>query len=308
MEVFREFKDYNGTEPLALSLGMFDGVHKGHQSILQEINRIAEQKGLKSSILTFWPHPRLVFNPDAGLKLLNTLDEKTELLGKFGIQLLFLKNFDEEFRNMYGADFIKEILAGKLHVRYLIIGHDHVFGKNRSGNFKLLQEMGPEYGFEAEQMEVVNLHNNNISSTKIRNALSEGRIEDANEMLGYHYPVSGTVIHGAKIGRTLGFPTANILTDPQKLLPKKGAYIVDVVLGGQKYQGMLSVGTNPTVDGTSLSVEVHILDFDKDIYGQPITVQFRKFLHDEIKFQNLGKLIERLEEDRTLTRRFFVAN
>lgn len=308
MEVFREFKDYNGTEPLALSLGMFDGVHKGHQSIIQEINRIAKQKGLKSSILTFWPHPRLVFNPDTGLKLLNTLDEKTELLEKFGIELLFLKNFDEEFRNMYGEDFVREILVGKLHVRYLIIGHDHVFGKDRSGNFKLLQEMGPEYGFEAEQMEVVNLHNNNISSTKIRNALSEGRIEDANEMLGYHYPVSGTVIHGAKIGRTLGFPTANILTDPQKLLPKKGAYIVDVVLGGQKYQGMLSVGTNPTVDGTSLSVEVHILDFDKDIYGQPITVQFRKFLHDEIKFQNLGKLIERLEEDRTLTRRFFVAN
>lgn len=287
---------------------MFDGVHKGHQSIIQEINRIAKQKGLKSSILTFWPHPRLVFNPDTGLKLLNTLDEKTELLEKFGIELLFLKNFDEEFRNMYGEDFVREILVGKLHVRYLIIGHDHVFGKDRSGNFKLLQEMGPEYGFEAEQMEVVNLHNNNISSTKIRNALSEGRIEDANEMLGYHYPVSGTVIHGAKIGRTLGFPTANILTDPQKLLPKKGAYIVDVFLGEQNYQGMLSIGTNPTVDGTSLSVEVNILDFDKDIYGQRITVEFRKFLHDEIKFENLRKLIERLEEDRAQTRNFFNQN
>lgn len=304
LEIFREFENYTSETPLALSLGMFDGVHKGHQSIISELNLIAEEKGLQSSVLTFWPHPRLVFKPNDDLKLLNTIEEKTFLLEKFGIQKLFLKKFDEKFRNLTGEEFVKLILVEKLNVKYLIVGHDHVFGKNRSGNFELLKKMAPKLGFEVEQMEAVNLHNNTISSTKIRNALLEGDITEANEMLGYHYPLSGKVIHGKKIGKTIGYPTANLEINPLKLLPKKGAYITDVFLDGKQYKGMMSIGTNPTVNGEQITAEVNILDFDSEIYGKEITVNFRDFLHDEIKFESLEKLIERLDEDKKRTENF----
>ncbi|QBO59201.1 Riboflavin biosynthesis protein RibF [Chryseobacterium salivictor] len=290
--------------PLALSIGMFDGVHLGHQSIIKKLNAISEKKNLESAILTFWPHPRTVFSPNDDLKLLNTIDEKKYLLEKNGLQHLFLKEFDDEFRNLTGEEFVKQILVDKLRVKHLIIGYDHTFGKNRSGDFSLLKKLGPEFGFEVEQVEAVNYKDFNISSTQIRNALSKGNIIAANEMLGYHYSLSGTVVHGKKIGRTIGYPTANIEVDVLKLLPKKGAYIVDVFVKNRHYKGMLSIGTNPTVNGNSLSVEVYILDFNEDIYGQNISVNFREFLHDEIKFKNLEELVERLDEDKRLTADF----
>ena len=291
-------------KPLALSLGMFDGVHRGHQSIIQQLNTIAAEKNMESAILTFWPHPRLVFDPHADLKLLNTQQEKINLLQQNNIQNLFLKEFDEAFRNLTGEEFIRQILVEKLNVKFLIVGHDHVFGKNKSGNFDLLQKLAHELGYEVVQMEAVNLHNNTISSTKVRNALSEAKILEANEMLGYHYPVSEKIVEGKQIGRTIGYPTANIDFESIKLLPKKGAYIVEVYIEDQFYKGMLSVGTNPTVNGNKLTVEVYILDFNKDIYGKVITVKFRDFLHDEIKFEGLEKLIERLDEDKKLTEGF----
>lgn len=283
---------------------MFDGVHLGHQSIINKLNRISESKNLESGILTFWPHPRKVFNPNDDLKLLNTIEEKTYLLQKNGLQQLFLKEFDEDFRNLAGEEFVKQILVEKLQVKHLIIGYDHTFGKNRSGDFSLLKKMGPELGFEVEQVEAVSYKDLNISSTQIRNALSNGDILSANEMLGYNYSVSGTVIHGKKIGRTIGYPTANIEVDSIKLLPKKGAYIVDVFVKDQHYKGMLSIGTNPTVEGKTISVEVYILDFNKDIYGQEISVNFRDFLHEEIKFKGLEELMVRLDEDKRLTSEF----
>ncbi|WP_336732390.1 bifunctional riboflavin kinase/FAD synthetase [Chryseobacterium sp. VD8] len=304
MKVFKNFKDYTSQKPLALSLGMFDGVHLGHKSIIDELIKVGSQNDLETAVLTFWPHPRFVFNPDENLKLLNTLEEKKFLMEKYNIENLFLKEFDEEFRNLTGEEFVRQILIEKLNVKYLIIGYDHSFGKNKSGNFELLQKLSKELNFEVEQMEAINIHENNISSTKIRNALSAGNIKEANEMLGYFYSVSGTVVHGKKIGRTIGYPTANIETKSIKLLPKKGAYIVEVFVKSQKYKGMLSVGTNPTVNGEKLTVEVYILDFEGDIYDEEITVKFRDFLHDEIKFEGLEKLIERLEEDKRLTEEF----
>ncbi len=305
MKIFKEFDSYQSEEPLALSLGMFDGVHLGHKCIIDQLLKVGEQKNLKTGILTFWPHPRLVFNPKENLKLLNTLSEKTELLEHYGIQTLFLKEFDDEFRNLTGNEFVEKIISEKFHTKYLIVGHDHVFGKNRSGNFALLEELSHQFNFEVEQMEVVNFHNNTISSTKIRQALSEGNIEEANAMLGYEYPLSGKVIHGKKIGRTIGFPTANIGFDSIKLLPKKGAYIVDVYVKNKHYKGMLSIGTNPTVNGKELTAEVNILDFNEDIYDQNITVKFRKFLHEEIKFESLEQLVEKLKDDQTQTELFF---
>lgn len=283
---------------------MFDGVHLGHKSIIDELIKVGGENHLETAVLTFWPHPRFVFNPSENLKLLNTLDEKTFLMEKYNIENLFLKEFDEEFRNLTGEEFVRQILVDKLHVKYLIIGYDHSFGKNKSGNFELLQKLSRELDFEVEQMEAINIHENNISSTKIRKALLDGNIREANEMLGYSYSVSGTVVHGKKIGRTIGYPTANIETDSIKLLPKKGAYIVEVLIKNQQYKGMLSIGTNPTVNGEKLTVEVYILDFNNDIYDEKITVKFRDFLHDEIKFEGLEKLIERLDEDKRLTKEF----
>lgn len=283
---------------------MFDGVHLGHQYILKELKKKGKENDFETGILTFWPHPRFVFNPNEDLKLLNTIEEKSELIEKIGIDNLFLKEFDEEFRNLTGEEFVRQILIEKLNVKYLVVGYDHSFGKNKSGNFELLQKLSKELNFEVEQMEAINIHNKTISSTKVRNALLEGNIIEANEMLGYHYPISGKVVHGKKIGRTIGFPTANIEYNNIKLLPEKGAYIVEVLIEEQFYKGMLSVGTNPTVNGEKLTVEVYILNFDKDIYDKEITVKFRDFLHEEIKFEGLEKLIERLDEDKILTEQF----
>ena len=285
---------------------MFDGVHFGHQSIINQLNTVAKNKNLESAILTFWPHPRIIFNPEDDLKLLNTIEEKTYFLEKHGIQHLFLQEFNEEFRNLTGEEFVKQILVDKLNVKYLIIGHDHTFGKNKSGNFDLLQSLSDELGFKVNQLEAIQQNDLNVSSTKIRIALSEGRIKDANEMLGYNYPLTGKVIHGKKLGRTIGYPTANIEVPINKLLPKSGAYVVEVYIDNQFYKGMLSVGTNPTIDdkSKSLHTEVYILDFDQDIYDRQITIKFRDFLHDEIKFEGLEKLIEKLDEDKRPTQEF----
>ncbi len=304
MTITENLSQYSSKTPLALSIGIFDGVHIGHQSIIKKLNTIARRKNLESAILTFWPHPRTIFNPNDDLKFLNTIEEKIYLLEKKGVENLFLKEFDEEFRNLTGEEFIKQVLVEKLNVKHLIIGHDHTFGKNRSGDFSLLQKMSSEYGFEVEQVEAVDFHQKHISSTQIRNALVDGNVKEANEMLGYVYSVSGKVVHGKKIGRTIGYPTANIAVDPAKLLPKKGAYIVEVFAKGKHHKGMLSIGTNPTVNGNSLSTEVYILDFNGDIYDEIISVNFRDFLHDEIKFESLEKLIERLDEDQKLTENF----
>ncbi|AFR34765.1 bifunctional riboflavin kinase/FAD synthetase [Riemerella anatipestifer] len=304
MKVISSISEYKNTSPTALSIGMFDGVHLGHQSIIKNLKKISDEKKLSSGLLTFWPHPRTIFNPNENLKLLNTLTEKTSLIENLGVDFLFLQSFDEDFRNLSADDFVKKILVDKLNVKYLIIGYDHRFGKDKKGDFNLLQKMATEFDFEVQQLDAIQLENQNISSTKIRNAIASGDFKSANDMLGYHYPLSGKVIHGKKIGRTIGYPTANISIDNIKLLPKKGAYIVEVWIDNLFYKGMLSVGTNPTVSGTELSVEVYILDFNKNIYDQDITIKFRDFLHEEIKFDGLEALIKKLDEDKALTESF----
>ncbi|OPC05156.1 riboflavin biosynthesis protein RibF [Elizabethkingia ursingii] len=305
MKIVKNIAEYSDAMGLTMSLGMFDGVHKGHQEIIKKLKKHSETHQLESALLTFWPHPRKVLQPEVEIKLLNTLEEKLQLLERFGIQKTFLQEFNDNFRNLSGEDFVKQILLDKLHMKHIVIGYDHHFGKNKSGNFELLEKMASENNFVVEETKAVLVNELAVSSTKIRNALSEGDIITANEFLGYHYPVSGTVVGGKKIGRTIGYPTANIDVDPIKLLPKKGAYIVDVELNGKMHKGMLSIGTNPTVNGTKKTTEVYILDFDQDIYGENITVYFRDYLHDEIKFESLEKLIERLDEDKQLTINFF---
>ena len=304
MKIVREFENYTENTPKVLSLGMFDGVHFGHISIINLLKSVAQENNLETAILTFWPHPRKVFNPNDEIKLLNTLNEKLNLLENANLDVVFLKSFDENFRNLTGEEFIRQILVEKLNVKHIIIGHDHVFGKNKSGNFELLQKLSKELDFVVQQLDAVKEGEFNISSTKIRNYLANGNIIGANKMLCYHYSVSGKVIDGKKLGRTIGYPTANIEVDELKLLPKKGAYIVEVYVKNKFYKGMLSIGTNPTVNGDKLTVEVYILDFNEYIYGENITVKFRDFLHEEIKFESLEKLIERLDEDKRLTKEF----
>ena len=290
---------------MVISLGMYDGVHRGHERIIYALKSIAEEKNYSSGIFSFWSHPRRIINPEYELKLLTSIEEKIEILEKKGLDFLFLQEFNEDFKNLDAEDFVEQILVKKINVRHVIIGKDHCFGKDRRGDFSLLEKLGKRWGFVVEKLELELFENDNISSTKIREALENGDINKANDMLGYHYSISGEVVHGKKIGRTIGFPTANISVDDMKLLPKKGAYIVEVWLRNQQYKGMLSIGTNPTVGGDKLSVEVNILDFKGDIYGERLSLKFRDFLHEEIKFENLEKLIERLKQDKKITENFF---
>lgn len=291
--------------PMVISLGMYDGVHRGHEKIIHTLKRIAEEKNYSSGIFSFWPHPRRVINPEYELKLLTDIEEKIEILEKKGLDFLFLQKFDENFKNLDAEDFVEQILVNKINVKHVIIGKNHCFGKDRGGDFSLLEKLGKRCGFVVEELDLILLEGQNISSTKIREALQSGDVNKANDMLGYYYSISGEVVHGKKIGRTIGFPTANIFVDDMKLLPKKGAYIVEVWLKNQQYKGMLSIGTNPTVGGNKLSVEVNILNFKGDIYGERLTLKFRYFLHEEIKFENLEKLIERLKQDKKITEDFF---
>lgn len=308
MKVYYQIQHSVQRPPLALSLGMFDGVHKGHQSILKRLKEVANERGLQTAILTFDPHPRKIFDPDTDLEQLTTIEEKIALLESEGIDHLFIQSFEENFYNLTGVDFITSILHETLEVKHLIVGYDHVFGKNRSGNFQLLMEMAPSLGFTLEEMDAVDLYSEHISSTKIRRALKEGDVPRANAMLGYPYSMEGKVVEGRQIGRTIGYPTANIDVHPDKLRPRKGAYIVQVHLEDKKLAGMLSVGTNPTVGGEILSVEVYILDFNQNLYGKTIKVDFLSFLHEEIAFSTLEGLIERLQEDEQRTREYFLAN
>ena len=305
MEIIKDLSAYRSTMPMVISLGMYDGVHRGHEKIIHTLKRITEEKNYSSGIFSFWPHPRRVINPEYELKLLTDIEEKIEILEKKGLDFLFLQKFDENFKNLDAEDFVEQILVKKINVKHVIIGKDHCFGKDRRGDFSLLEKLGKRWGFVVEELDLILLEGQNISSTKIREALQNGDVNKANDMLGYYYSISGEVVHGKKIGRTIGFPTANILVDDMKLLPKNGAYIVEVWLKNQQYKGMLSIGTNPTIGGNNLSVEVNILDFKGDIYGERLTLKFRDFLHEEIKFENLEKLIERLKQDKKIMEDFF---
>ena len=305
MKIIRDLSAYKSPDFTAVSIGMFDGVHLGHQSVISLLKDKAKEKKLKTALLSFWPHPRKILNPELEIHQLNTLEEKETLLEKSGVELLFLQEFSEDFRNMDAEDFVKEILVKKLQAKYIVIGHDHSFGKGKKGNFELLQKMGNELDFEVEQLEELSFENQDISSTEIRLALLESRVKDANKMLGYSYNLSGEVIHGKKLGRKIGFPTANLKVNSTKLLPKKGAYIVEVWLDNQFYKGMLSIGTNPTVGGEKLSVEVYILDFDKDIYHFPVRVKWLKYLRPELKFEGIDALIAQLKKDEQDTRNYF---
>jgi riboflavin kinase/FMN adenylyltransferase len=282
-----------------LTIGTFDGVHIGHQKILKRVVALAQKENLVPTVLTLFPHPRMVLQKDDNIKLLNTIDERTQLLKAFGIEKVIVKEFTKEFANLSAKDYVQHILVEELNTKQIVIGYDHHFGRNRSANIDDLKGFAKDLNFKVEEISAQEIKDVTVSSTKIRNALSDGQIEVANTYLGYNYFLSGEVVKGKGIGRTLDYPTANILIkESYKLIPRDGAYIVKSELGNSTIYGMMNIGTNPTVNGTSKSIEVHFFDFNDDIYEKKLNIEFLHWLRNEQKFENLEALKTQLKKDK----------
>lgn len=299
MKVFNSISSYVSQKQSIVTIGTFDGVHIGHQEIIEKIIEDAKKSDCESLILTFFPHPRMVLAHESGVKLLNTINEKIELLQKIGLSDLIIHPFDETFSQLSAEEFVADILVEKLKIKKIILGHDHRFGKNRSASIEDLIIFGKKYNFEVEQISAQKIDQVAISSTKIRTALLEGNITLANQYLGYQYFFSGKVVKGKQLGRTIGFPTANIQIDEEyKLIPKNGVYIVKSTISDKTYFGMMNIGTRPTVDGKNLTIEVYFFDFEKDIYDTSITVSILDRIRDEKKFDSFDDLKKQIEKDK----------
>ena len=280
-------------------MGTFDGVHIGHRKILERVTQNTKNGEYESLVLTFFPHPRMVLQGESEVKLLNTLSEKIDLLEKIGIQNLVIHPFDETFSRLTAEEFVKTVLVDQFHIQKIIIGHDHRFGRNRTANIDDLIAFGKQHHFEVEQISVQEIDAVSISSTKIRTALLEGNMALANEFLGYDYFISGTVFKGKQLGRTIGFPTANLkIEENYKLIPRNGAYVVKSIINQKTVFGMMNIGFNPTVASENLSIEIHYFDFDDDLYNQKISVSILERLRPEQKFGSVALLKEQLEKDK----------
>lgn len=301
MQIHYGLENFKAQKPV-VTIGTFDGVHLGHREVIAELKRISRETGGESVVFTFSPHPRMVVTPaEDTIRLLTSLDEKSALLEGLAIDHLVIYPFTREFASLSHTDFVKNILVDRMHLCKLVTGYDHKFGHDRRGDFQSLNRLGEQLGFEVEQLNPLLIENVAVSSTKIRQAIEAGDVARANHYLGYPYLLKGTVVEGRRLGRELGFPTANILPDDlHKLVPTDGVYAVYVEVGGASYQGMLNVGTRPTVNSNvdHRSIEVHIFDFSGDIYGQSITVSFVGRVRDEVKFESLEKLKQQLELDK----------
>ncbi len=299
MNVYHSIQNFKPTTNLILTLGMYDGVHVGHQSIINQLNTIAKEVGGESALLTFDPHPRMVLQADCDLKFLTPLDEKEEKLAEMGLNNLIIHPFTKAFSQLSSVDFVKQLLVDELQIHTLVIGYDHHFGKNREGNFEQLQELSLIHGFNLVQIAAVEEGDLAVSSTKIRKAISAGDMTYANRALNYKYRLSGQVVHGDKIGRTLGFPTANLHVNELKLLPKDGVYAVEVLVDRQNYLGLLSMGYRQTIThAKEHRIEVHILEFDGQIYDQTISLNFLAHIREEQKFSSLEALMDAMQADK----------
>jgi riboflavin kinase/FMN adenylyltransferase len=306
MKIYSHIDEFRAVKNAVVTTGTFDGVHIGHQQIIRRLKETAVRIGGETVLLTFFPHPRMVLFPDRKQLLLNTQEEKARLLEKAGIDHLIVHPFTREFSMLSSKDFIEDILVRKLGTRMLVIGHDHHFGRNREGSFDHLRQFGPVYGFDVEEIPAKEVENMNVSSTRIRNAIEAGDVSTARSFLGYNYLLEGTVVKGRQLGRTIGFPTANILvTDSNKMVPADGVYAVKVERKGESLVGMLNIGMRPTVDGKFRTIEVNILDFEADLYGESLILEFVKRIRDEKKFDGLEALKQQLANDRQATRDVF---
>ncbi len=302
MKVYHSIEEFRKVKGTVVTTGTFDGVHVGHRKIIDRLNEIAKKVKGESVLLTFHPHPRMVLFPDDhGLELITTMEEKIQLLEEAGVQNLIIHPFTKEFSRTTSIDFIRDILVDRLGTSVLVIGYDHHFGRNREGSFEHLRESGPLYGFEVEEISVQDVDDVAVSSTKIRKALQEGDVLTASKYLAYPYQIAGKVIHGDKLGRKIGFPTANVLVeDSAKVIPANGVYACYVFYNGKKLKGMLNIGTRPTVKGKARRIEVHLFDFAGELYGSRLVLQLIDRIRDEKKFDDVEQLKLRLSIDKNL--------
>ena len=299
LKIFNSIKSFNATKPTIVTIGTFDGVHLGHQKIVAQITKNAHALNCESLVLTFFPHPRMVLQESTEMKQLNTLNEKIALLDNLGIDNLVVHPFDKEFSRLTAEEFVKKVLVDVFKIKKIIIGHDHRFGRNRTATIDDLINFGETYGFEVEQISAEEINEVSISSTKIRNALLEGNIELATNYLGYDYSLTGIIFKGKQLGRTIGYPTANItIEEDYKLIPNNGVYIAKSVLNGKTIFGMMNIGTRPTVDGTKQTIEINFFDFKQDLYGQKITISLLHRMRSEQKFESIDALKNQLGKDK----------
>ena len=309
MKIYQSISDFFCNKKTIITIGTFDGVHIGHKKILEKISQHSNQNKFESIVLTFFPHPRIVLQTGLDMKQLNTINEKVSLIRNVGVDNLVIHPFDKAFSELTAEDFVKQVLVDKFNIHKIIIGHDHRFGKNRTANINDLISFGKKYDFEVEQITAEEIEEVAISSTKIRNALLEGNIKLANQYLGYNYTINGIVIKGNQLGRTIGFPTANIeIKEDYKLIPLNGVYIVKALINNQIVFGMMNIGTKPTVGGTSQSIEVHFFDFNDDIYDKTIEISFLERIRDEQKFESIELLKKQLSEDKLKSLKFISEN
>lgn len=308
MKIFHSITDFKSETGTIATLGTFDGVHIGHMKIIERLIQNADELNCETLVLTFFPHPRMVLQDQSEIKLLNTIDEKSFLLEKAGLDNLVIHPFDKEFSRLTAEEFVKQVLVDAFNIKKIIIGHDHRFGRNRTADINDLIVFGERYGFGVEQISQQEINEVAVSSTKIRNALTDGNVSLANKYLGYDYILSGTVVKGKQLGRTLGYPTANIeIAESYKLIPQIGIYIVKSELNGKTVFGMMSIGFNPTVNGDRKTIEVNYFDFNEDLYGKKISVSILSRIRDEEKFESLEALTQQLHQDK-ITSLAFIKN
>lgn len=301
MQIFSSIPNLSSAKNKSIiTIGTFDGVHMGHKVILDRLNKISSRQKGKSILITFFPHPRHVLHKeDQEMRLINTLDEKKELLEKAGLDILIINKFTKDFSRIKSVNFVRDILVDQLKVDTLVIGYDHHFGRNREGSINELEGLAELYGFNIEMVPPQLFQDIAVSSTKIRKLLESGKIERANHYLGYNFFINGKVVKGNGIGKKINFPTANILINNElKILPCDGVYAVLLSLGNKKYKGMMNIGLNPTLNGKIRSLEVNIFDFNQDIYGQEIKVSFIKRIRDEKRFKDIEGLKRQLIIDK----------
>ena len=299
MKIYTDLSNHTSINKTFVTIGTFDGVHVGHQKVLSNLVQSAKKNNASSVLLTFFPHPRMVLQINASIKLINTIDERIKLLEKTGLDALVIHEFTEDFAEKTALDFVKNVLVNNLKISNLIIGYDHRFGKDREGNFEQLTAFGEKFGFKVSKIPKQEIDHIAISSTKIREAIELGNIEEANRYLGYYFMLTGEVVKGKNLGEKIGFPTANLfIEETYKLLPKTGSYIVKSEMENQTVYGMMNIGYNPTVKGINQTIEIHFFDFHKDLYGKSIQIDVLKFLREEQKFDSVEDLKNQLLKDK----------